>query len=102
VLKCLLSYLQTVFFVVENPHLVFLSVFTDRNAEIITKVIKVTRLQENPGTRTEQGRCHRHSLKLQLGEVRARRCWAEKWNILCSVEAARVEVGPNICLDSLQ
>ena len=41
-----------------------------RDAKITAEVIKVTRLQKNPSAGPEQGWCHRHSLQLQLWEVR--------------------------------
>ncbi len=56
-----------------------------RDTKIITEVIKVTRLQENPSVGPEQGWCHRHSLQLQFWEVRTKKRRAEgceDWNKL--------------------
>lgn len=49
----------------------FFCVFTCRDAKIITEVIKVARLPENPSVGPEQGRRGRHSLQLLLREVKA-------------------------------
>ncbi len=43
-----------------------------RDIKVITEVIKVTRLQENPRVGPDQGWCHCHSLQLQLWEVKAK------------------------------
>lgn len=50
-------------------------VFTYRDPKIITEVVKVTGLQENPSVGPKQGWCRRHSLQLLLREVNIKKVY---------------------------